>query len=113
MKPSIAIIAIVAAAFGCGQADAEHIAVQMESVREDSVGHLFQPSQGRAPTGPLLIEGLPEIPLIAELGIHEPLYARLSFRDSSAEPIVIVGQNSDGQDIAFVVADSAAQPQQL
>ena len=113
IKSVIAIIAIVAAAFGCGPADAERIAVQMESVREDSAQHLFQPSQGRGLTGQLLIEGLPEIQSIAGLDIHEPLHARLSFRDSPAEPIVIVGQDSDGQDMAFVVADSTAQPQQL
>ena len=113
MKPIIAIIAIVAAAFHCGPADAERIAVQMESVREDSAQHLFQPSQGRGLTGSLLVEGLPEIQSVAGLDIHEPLHARLSFRDSPAEPIVIVGQDSDGQDMAFVVADSTAQPQQL
>ena len=113
MKPIIAIIAIVAAVFRCGQADAERIAAKMESVREDSVEHLFQPYMSRALTGSLLIEGLPEIQSIAELDIHEPLHARLSFRDSSAEPIVIVGKDSDGQDIAFVVADSTAQPQRL
>lgn len=113
MKPIIAIIAIVAAVFRCGQADAERITAKMESVREDSVEHLFQPYMSRALTGSLLIEGLPEIQSIAELDIHEPLHARLSFRDSSAEPIVIVGQDSDGQDIAFVVADSTAQPQRL
>ena len=38
-----------------------------------------------------LTEGLPEIPSVAELDIHEPLHARLSFRDSPAEPIVLVG----------------------
>lgn len=113
MKPIIAIIAIVAAVFRCGQADAERITAKLESVREDSVEHLFQPYMSRALTGSLLIEGLPEIQSIAELDIHEPLHARLSFRDSSAEPIVIVGQDSDGQDIAFVVADSTAQPQRL
>lgn len=113
MKPIIAIIAIVAAVFRCGQADAERITAKMESVREDSVEHLFQPYMSRALTGSLLIEGLPEIQSIAELDIHEPLHARLSFRDSSAEPIVIVGKDSDGQDIAFVVADSTAQPQRL
>ena len=35
------------------------------------------------------------------------------FDDSSAEPIVVVGQDNDGQDIAFALADSTAQPQQL
>ena len=113
IKSVIAVIAIVAAAFRCGPADAERIAVQMESVREDSAQHLFQPSQGRGLTGSLLVEGLPEIQSVAGLDIHKPLHARLSFRDSPAEPIVIVGQDSDGQDMAFVVADSTAQPQQL
>ena len=92
---------------------AESIAVAMKSVREDSVEHLFQPYMSRALTGPYLTEGLPEIPSVAELDIHEPLHARLSFKDSPAEPIVIVGLDDDGQDIAFVVADSTAQPQQL
>ena len=59
------------------------------------------------------MEGLPEIQSVAGLEIHEPLHARLSFDDSSAEPIVVVGQDNDGQDIAFVVADSTAQPQRL
>ena len=92
---------------------AESIAVAMKSVREDSVEHLFQPSLRRALTGPQLVEGLPEIPSVAELDIHEPLHARLSFRDSPAEPLILVGLDNDGQDIAFVVADSTAQPQQL
>ena len=92
---------------------AESIAVAMKSVREDSVEHLFQPSLRRALTGPYLTEGLPEIPSVAELDIHEPLHARLSFRDSPAEPLILVGLDNDGQDIAFVVADSTAQPQQL
>ena len=92
---------------------AESIAVAMKSVREDSVEHLFQPYMSRALTGPYLTEGLPEIPSVAELDIHEPLHARLSFRDSPAEPLILVGQDNDGQDIAFVVADSTAQPHQL
>ena len=33
--------------------------------------------------------------------------------DSLAEPIVVLGLDSDGQDIAFAVADSTEQPQQL
>ena len=92
---------------------AESIAVAMKSVREDSVEHLFQPYMSRALTGPYLTEGLPEIPSVADLDIHEPLHARLSFRDSPAEPLILVGQDNDGQDIAFVVADSTAQPHQL
>ena len=60
-----------------------------------------------------MIEGLPETPSIDGLEIHDPQHASLSFEDSPAEPIVIVGQDNDGQDIAFVVADSTAQPQQL
>ena len=67
----------------------------------------------RALTGPYLTEGLPEIPSIADLDIHEPLHARLSFRDAPAEPLILVGQDNDGQDIAFALADSTAQPQQL
>ena len=92
---------------------AESIAVAMKSVREDSVEHLFQPYMSRALTGPYLTEGLPEIPSVAELDIHEPLHARLSFRDSPAEPLILVGQDDDGQDIAFALADSTAQPHQL
>ena len=92
---------------------AESITVTMESVREDSVEHLFQPSLRRALTGPYLTEGLPEISSVAELDIHEPLHARLSFRDSPAEPLILVGLDNDGRDIAFVVADSTAQPHQL
>ena len=113
MKPIIAVIAIVAAAFRCGQADAERIAVQMESVREDSAEHLFQPMLIRFPLGAELTEGLPEIQSVAGLDIHEPLHTRLSFLDSPAEPIVVLGQDSDGQDMAFAVADSTAQPQPL
>ena len=113
IKSAIALIALVATAFSCGVAGAESITVKMESVREDSVEHLFQPSLMRGLTGPQLVEGLPEIQSVAGLDIHEPLHARLSFEDSSAEPVVIVGLDGDGQDIAFVVADSTAQPQRL
>ncbi len=113
IKSAITIIATVATAFIYGQAGAESITVKMESVREDSVEHLFQPGLMRGLGGPQLIEGLPEIQAIAGLEIHEPLHARLSFEDSPAKPIVIVGQDNDGQDVAFVVADSTAQPQQL
>ena len=113
IKSAITIIALVATAFSCGIASAESITVTMESVREDSVEHLFQPSLMRALGGPQLVEGLPEIQSVAELEIHEPQYARLSFKDSPAGPIVIVGQDSDGEDVAFVVTDSTAQPQQL
>ena len=113
IKSAITTIVLVATAFSCGVADAESITVAMESVREDSVEHLFQPFLMRGLTGPYLTEGLPEIQSVAELDIHEPLHARLSFKDSPAEPIVIVGQDNDGQDLAFVVADSTAQPQRL
>ena len=113
IKSAINIIAIVATAFSFGQASAESITVKMESVRADSVVHLFQPYSGSGLTGPQLAEGLPEIQSIAGLEIHDPLYASLSFRDSPAAPIVIVGQDNDGQDIAFAVADSTAQPQPL
>ena len=113
IKSAITIIALVATAFSCGIASAESITVKMESVREDSVEHLFQPSLRRGLTGPLLVEGLPEIQSVAGLDIHEPQHARLSFSDLLVEPIVIVGQDGDGEDIAFVVADSTAQPQQL
>ena len=109
IKSAITIIATVS----CGIASAESITVAMESVREDSVEHLFQPSLMRALGGPQLVEGLPEIQSVAELEIHEPQHARLSFEDSPAEPIVVVGQDNDGEDVAFVVADSTAQPQQL
>ena len=113
LKSAITIIALVATAFSCGVAGAESITVKMESVREDSVEHLFQPSLMRGLVGPQLVEGLPEIQSVAGLEIHNPQHASLSFEDSPAEPIVIVGQDNDGQDIAFVVADSTAQPQQL
>ena len=113
IKSAIAIIALVATAFSCGVAGAESITVKMESVREDSVEHLFQPSLTRIPIGAELTEGLPEVQSVAGLEIHEPLHACLSFEDSPAEPIVVLGLDSDGEDIAFVVADSTAEPQQL
>ena len=113
IKSATTPIATVATAFSCEVAGAESITVKMESVREDSVEHLFQPSLRRALGGPQLVGGLPEIQSVAELDIHEPLHARLSFRDSPAEPIVIVGLDNDGQDLAFVMADSTSQPQQL
>ena len=113
IKSAIIPIATVATAFSCGVAGAESITVKMESVREDSVEHLFQPMLMPFMSGSELREGLPEIQSVAGLEIHESLHARLSFLDSPAEPIVIVGQDNDGQDIAFAVADSTAQPQQL
>lgn len=112
LKSAITIIALVATAFVYGHASAERITVKMESVRQDSVESLYQ-YKLLIMNGSRFTEGLPEVQPVAGLGIHEPLYARLSFRDSPAEPIVIVGQDDDGQDIAFVVADSTAQPQQL
>ena len=112
IKSTITIIALVATAFSYGQASAESITVEMESVRQDSVESLYQYKLWIM-NGSRFTEGLPEIQEIAGLEIHAPLHARLSFRDSPAEPIVIVGQDDDGQDIAFVVADSTAQPQQL
>ena len=113
IKSAIALIALVATAFIYGVADAESITVKMESVREDSVEHLFQPMLVRFPVGPQLTEGLPEIQSVAGLEINEPLHARLSFLDSPAEPTVVLGLDNDGQDIAFVVADSTAEPQRL
>ena len=112
IKSAITIIALVATAFSCGQASAESITVKMESVRQDSVESLYQYKM-LILNGSRLMEGLPEVQSVAGLEIHEALHARLSFRDSSAEPIVIMGQDDDGQDIAFVVADATAQPQQL
>ena len=112
IKSAITIIALVATAFSYGQASAESITVEMESVRQDSVESLYQYKLWIM-NGSRFTEGLPEIQEIAGLEIHAPLHARLSFRDSPAEPIIIVGQDDDGQDIAFVVADSTAQPQQL
>ena len=113
IKSAIAPIATVAAAFSCGTAGAESIAVKMESVHKDSVEHLFQPFIPSGLAGSRMTEGLPEIQSVAGLDIDAPLHTRLSFLDSPAEPIVIVGQDSDGEDIAFVVADSTAQPQRL
>ena len=113
IKSAITIIALVATAFSCGVAGAESITVKMESVREDSVEHLFQPFLMRGLTSSQLTEGLPDIQAIAELEIDKPLHARLSFKDSPAEPLVVLGLDDDGQDIAFAVVDSTAQPQQL
>ena len=112
IKSAITIISFIATAFSSGQASAESITVEMESVRQDSVESLYQYKLWIM-NGSRFTEGLPEIQSVAGLEIHAPLHARLSFRDSPAEPIVIVGQDDDGQDIAFVVADSTAQPQQL
>ena len=112
LKSVITPIALVATAFSCGVAGAESVTVKMESVREDSVEHLFKPPL-YIYGGSQLVEGWPEIQSVAGLEIHEPLHARLSFRDSPAAPIVIVGLDNDGQDIAFVIADSTAQPQRL
>ena len=112
IKSAITIIALVATAFSYGQASAERITVEMESVRQDSVESLYQ-YKLLILNGSRFTEGLPEIQSVAGLDIDAPLHARLSFEDSQAEPIVIVGQDDDGQDIAFVVADSTAQPQQL
>ena len=113
IKSAITPIATVATAFSCGVAGAENITVQMESVREDSVEHLFQPMLIRFPIGAELTEGLPDIQSVAGLEINEPLHARLSFLDSPAEPIVVLGLDNDGRDIAFAVADSTAEPQRL
>ena len=41
IKSALTPIATVATAFSCGVAGAESIKVKMESVREDSVEHLF------------------------------------------------------------------------
>ena len=114
IKSVIAIIALVATAFSCGIASAESITVKVESVREDSVEHLFQPYMRRGGLRPSrLTEGLPESQSIAGLEIREPLHTRLSFDDSPVEPIVVLGLDSDGEDIVFAVTDSTAQPQQL
>ena len=113
IKSVITIIAAIATAFSCGVAGAESITVKMESVHKDSVKHLFQPFMLGGLTISQMTEGLPEIQSVAGLDIDAPLHARLSFFDSSAEPIVIVGLDSDGQDIAFAVADPTAQPQRL
>ena len=113
IKSAITIIALIATAFSYGQASAERITVEMESVREDSVEHLFQPGLMRVLDGSQLTEGPPDIQAIAELEIDEPLHALLSFDDSPVELIVVLGLDSDGQDIAFAVVDSTEQPQQL
>ena len=113
IKSAITVIALVATAFSCGIASAESITVTMESVHKDSVKHLFQPSIPGGLAISRMTEGLPEIQSVAGLDIDAPLHARLSFLDSPAEPIVIVGLDSDGQDIAFAAADSTAQPQRL
>ena len=113
LKSAITIIAFVATAFSYGQASAASITVKMESVHKDSVKHLIQPFMPSGLAISRMTEGLPEILSVAGLDIDAPLHARLSFFDSSAEPIVVVGLDSDGQDIAFAVADSTAPPQQL
>ena len=113
IKSAVTIIALVATAFSCGIASAESITVTMESVHKDSVKHLFQPSIPGGLAISRMTEGLPEIQSVAGLDIDAPLHARLSFLDSPAEPIIIVGLDSDGQDIAFAAADSTAQPQRL
>ena len=113
IKSAITIIATVATAFIYGEVGAESITVTMESVYKDSVKHLFQPIMPGGLAISRMTEGLPEIQSVAGLDIDTPLHARLSFLDSPAEPIVIVGLNSDGQDIAFAATDSTAQPQRL
>ena len=113
IKSAITVIALVATAFSFGIASAESITVTMESVHKDSVKHLFQPSIPGGLAISRMTEGLPEIQSVAGLDIDAPLHARLSFLDSPTEPIVIVGLDSKGQDIAFAAADSTAQPQRL
>ena len=113
IKSAITIIALVATAFSYGPAGAESITVKMESVHKDSVKHLFQPYMPGGLAISRMTEGLPEIQSVAGLDVDAPLHARLSFLDSPAEPIIIVGLDSDGQDIAFAAADSTAQPQRL
>ena len=113
IKSALTIVALVATAFSCGIASAESITVTMESVHKDSVKHLIQPYMLGGLAISRMTEGLPEIQSVAGLDIDAPLHARLSFFDSSAEPIVVVGLDSDGQDIVFAAADSTAQPQQL
>ena len=113
IKSVITPIALVATAFSCGVAGAESITVKMESVHKDSVKHLFQTHIPGGLAISRMTEGLPEIQSVAGLDIDAPLHARLSFLDSPAEPIVIVGLDSDGQDIAFAAADPTAQPQRL
>ena len=109
IKSVITPLATVATAFSCGMAGAESITVKMEPVREDSVEHLFQPMLMRLPIGPQLTEGLPEIQSVAGLEIMSPCTPACRFLDSSAEPIVVLGLDNDGQDIAFAVADSTEQ----
>ena len=59
LKSAITPIATAATAFSCGQASAESSTGKMESVREDSVEHLFQPGLMRAFTlYPLTHRGL-------------------------------------------------------
>ena len=113
IKSAITIIALVATAFSYGAASAESITVKMESVHKDSVKHLIQPYMPGGLAISRMTEGLPEIQSVAGLDIDAPLHARLSFFDSSAEPIVVVGLDSDGQDIVFAAVDSTAQPQRL
>ena len=113
IKSAITVIALVATVFSYGLVGAESITVTMESVHKDSVKHLFQPFMPGGLAISRMTEELPEIRSVAGLDIDAPLHARLSFLDSSAEPIVIVGLDSDGQDIAFAAADSTAQPQRL
>ena len=113
LKSAITIIALVATAFSSEAAGAESITVKMESVHKDSVKHLFQPFMPGGLATSRMTEGLPEIQSVAGLDIDAPLHARLSFFDSPAEPIVIVGLDSDGQDIAFAAAGPTSQPQRL
>ena len=74
---------------------------------------MFQPFLLRALGGPQLIAGLPELKSVAGLPISEAMHARLSFLDAPAEPIVLLGLDSKGGDVLYVLADSAAVPQQL
>jgi|GEM_PF-4400895 len=113
MRAKKVVIAIVATVLSAGLARAETIEVEMESAREDSVQHLFKPMQLRFLVGPQLTEGLPQIASIEKLQILQPLHARLEFLDSPAELIIVLGLDGDGQDIAFAVIDSTAQPQPL
>ena len=78
IKSTITIIALVATAFSCGPAGAESITVKMESVLQDSVESLYQ-YKLLILNGSRLTEGLPEVQEVADLGIHKPLHARLSF----------------------------------
>ena len=63
IKSAITIIALVATALSCGIASAESITVKMESVREDSVEHLFQPGLSRALGGSQLDRGTARDPI--------------------------------------------------